>query len=139
MLPCGCHDEMKSCFAHQEDSVRLICYACPGELQIPQETLYKKNVLLMRGRFRPFTLLHNDMLQGESWPTNHNPVSHDASITQVSALLTKFGPRVATHLGNCRPSGTFSCHHSWYIKAWNRGPLQIMLAAMGEEECHMQV
>ncbi|CAL5223766.1 g6330 [Coccomyxa viridis] len=35
-----------------------------GELQIPQETLYKKNVLLMRGRFRPFTLLHNDMLQG---------------------------------------------------------------------------
>ena len=37
---------------------------CAGELQIPQETLYKKNVLLMRGRFRPFTLLHNDMLQG---------------------------------------------------------------------------
>ena len=39
---------------------------CAGELQIPQETLYKKNVLLMRGRFRPFTLLHNDMLQGEA-------------------------------------------------------------------------
>ncbi len=39
---------------------------CVGELQIPQETLYKKNVLLMRGRFRPFTLLHNDMLQGEA-------------------------------------------------------------------------
>ena len=37
---------------------------CAGGLQIPQETLYKKNVLLMRGRFRPFTLLHNDMLQG---------------------------------------------------------------------------
>lgn len=37
---------------------------CTGELQIPQETLYKKNVLLVRGRFRPFTLLHNDMLQG---------------------------------------------------------------------------
>ena len=35
-----------------------------GELQIPQETLYKKNVLVVRGRFRPFTLLHNDMLQG---------------------------------------------------------------------------
>ncbi|KAK9815358.1 hypothetical protein WJX72_002256 [[Myrmecia] bisecta] len=35
-----------------------------GELQIPQETLYKKNVLLVRGRFRPFTLLHNDMLIG---------------------------------------------------------------------------
>ena len=43
----------------------LICTVCAGELQIPQETLYKKNVLLMRGRFRPFTLLHNDMLQGE--------------------------------------------------------------------------
>ena len=36
----------------------------PGGLQIPQETLYKKNVLLVRGRFRPFTLLHNDMLLG---------------------------------------------------------------------------
>ena len=35
-----------------------------GTLQIPQETLYKKNVLITRGRFRPFTLLHNDMLQG---------------------------------------------------------------------------
>ena len=45
-------------------STRLMCDVCTGELQIPQETLYKKNVLLMRGRFRPFTLLHNDMLQG---------------------------------------------------------------------------
>lgn len=33
-------------------------------MQIPQETLYKKNVLVVRGRFRPFTLLHNDMLLG---------------------------------------------------------------------------
>ena len=31
-------------------------------MQIPQEALYKKNVLVVRGRFRPFTLLHNDML-----------------------------------------------------------------------------
>ena len=44
---------------------RAACTICAGELQIPQETLYKKNVLLMRGRFRPFTLLHNDMLQGK--------------------------------------------------------------------------
>jgi hypothetical protein len=36
----------------------------PGELLIPHDTLYKKNVLLVRGRFRPFTLLHNDMLVG---------------------------------------------------------------------------
>lgn len=35
-----------------------------GELQIPQEALYKKNVLLVRGRFNPFTNLHNDMLLG---------------------------------------------------------------------------
>ena len=35
-----------------------------GALQIPQEALYKKNVLITRGRFRPFTLLHNDMLMG---------------------------------------------------------------------------
>jgi len=33
-------------------------------MQIPQEMLYKKNVLVVRGRFRPFTLLHNDMLLG---------------------------------------------------------------------------
>lgn len=26
--------------------------------------MYKKNVLITRGRFRPFTLLHNDMLVG---------------------------------------------------------------------------
>ncbi|KAL3138844.1 hypothetical protein ABBQ32_005677 [Trebouxia sp. C0010 RCD-2024] len=35
-----------------------------GKLEIPQEALYKKNVLITRGRFRPFTLLHNDMLMG---------------------------------------------------------------------------
>lgn len=49
-----------------------------GEPMIPQEILYKKNVLMLRGRFRyallleytisvffrPFTLLHNDMLMG---------------------------------------------------------------------------
>jgi hypothetical protein len=35
-----------------------------GSMLIPQETLYKKNVMMVRGRFRPFTLLHNDMLQG---------------------------------------------------------------------------
>lgn len=35
-----------------------------GRLLIPQEHLYKQNVLLLRGRFRPFTLLHNDMLMG---------------------------------------------------------------------------
>ena len=35
-----------------------------GRLQIPQEALRKKNVLITRGRFRPFTLLHNDMLMG---------------------------------------------------------------------------
>ena len=46
------------------DALTVYMCLCAGELQIPQETLYKKNVLLMRGRFRPFTLLHNDMLQG---------------------------------------------------------------------------
>ena len=38
--------------------------ACAGKLLIPQEHLYKQNVLLLRGQFRPFTLLHNDMLMG---------------------------------------------------------------------------
>ncbi len=40
------------------------CQHAAGNLQIPQEALYKKNVLITRGRFRPFTLLHNDMLIG---------------------------------------------------------------------------
>ncbi|KAK9811197.1 hypothetical protein WJX73_009463 [Symbiochloris irregularis] len=35
-----------------------------GAPRIPMEVLYKKNVLLTRGRFRPFTSLHNDMLMG---------------------------------------------------------------------------
>lgn len=33
-----------------------------GTLLVPHEALYKKNVLAVRGRFRPFTNLHNDML-----------------------------------------------------------------------------
>ena len=40
------------------------CLPPAGRLQIPQEALRKKNVLITRGRFRPFTLLHNDMLMG---------------------------------------------------------------------------
>jgi len=35
-----------------------------GNPMIPQDSLYKMNVLLLRGRFKPFTLLHNDMLMG---------------------------------------------------------------------------
>lgn len=32
--------------------------------KVPAASRYKKNVMMVRGRFRPFTLLHNDMLQG---------------------------------------------------------------------------
>ena len=49
--------------ARGADGLAGACFGA-GTLQIPQETLYKKNVLITRGRFRPFTLLHNDMLQG---------------------------------------------------------------------------
>lgn len=50
-----------------------MCMLCSsGELQIPQETLYKKNVLVVRGRFRPYTLLHNDMLQGARAPDHYS-------------------------------------------------------------------
>ena len=44
------------------NGTQLLVHA--GKLEIPQEALYKKNVLITRGRFRPFTLLHNDMLMG---------------------------------------------------------------------------
>ncbi|CAD7696943.1 unnamed protein product [Ostreobium quekettii] len=39
-------------------------FAGSGKPMIPQEALRKMNVLLLRGRFKPFTLLHNDMLVG---------------------------------------------------------------------------
>ena len=40
-------------------------WGCPaGTPQIPMEAFRKKNVLLTRGRFQPFTSLHNDMLAG---------------------------------------------------------------------------
>ena len=68
LAPMYWKDMMLQCrrvlLAWQGGNVKLTRTVCAGELQIPQETLYKKNVLLMRGRFRPFTLLHNDMLQG---------------------------------------------------------------------------
>ena len=57
---------------------------CAGELQIPQETLYKKNVLLMRGRFRPFTLLHNDMLQGTQQKPSMMPLKAACDLTCMS-------------------------------------------------------
>ena len=70
--PAGIQPLSAACPWHHEriNTVGLIdapynyMHVLAGGLQIPQETLYKKNVLLMRGRFRPFTLLHNDMLQG---------------------------------------------------------------------------
>jgi hypothetical protein len=34
-----------------------------GSVLQPSETLYKKNVLVMSGRFRPFTKVHQDMLE----------------------------------------------------------------------------
>lgn len=46
------------------NSLTRLSPSCAGKLEIPQEALYKKNVLITRGRFRPFTLLHNDMLMG---------------------------------------------------------------------------
>lgn len=60
----------------------------PGGLQIPQETLYKKNVMLVRGRFRPFTLLHNDMLMGTPTPLAPDPACHGRhEPTEVHLLL----------------------------------------------------
>uniref|UniRef100_A0A7S3XDH2 Nicotinate-nucleotide adenylyltransferase n=1 Tax=Picocystis salinarum TaxID=88271 RepID=A0A7S3XDH2_9CHLO len=35
-----------------------------GEVVIPSEVMRKKNVLVQRGRFRPFTNIHNDMIVG---------------------------------------------------------------------------
>ena len=55
-----------------------------GNLQIPQEALYKKNVLITRGRFRPFTLLHNDMLIGAASQFFCDPNGSLGSVDQVT-------------------------------------------------------
>lgn len=55
-----------------------------GNLQIPQEALYKKNVLITRGRFRPFTLLHNDMLIGAASQFFCDPNGSLSSVDQFT-------------------------------------------------------
>eukprot|EP00873_Tetraselmis_striata_P037691 jgi/Tetstr1/457955/TSEL_044468.t1 len=39
-----------------------VMFDSKGRPNVAQNTLYKKNIMLLRGRFRPFTKLHNDML-----------------------------------------------------------------------------
>lgn len=42
---------------------RAIIFNPEGEVCVPAELLYKKNVLVTRGNFKPFTLLNQDMMQ----------------------------------------------------------------------------
>lgn len=65
----------------------------PGELQIPHEALYKKHVLLMRGRFNPFTMLHNDMLVNAA---QHFFCSPEQGLAPGGAV-----PRVTDSLDEC--------------------------------------
>jgi hypothetical protein len=58
---------------------------CRAELRLSAFCRYKKNVMMVRGRFRPFTLLHNDMLQGAAAQFFCEPEG-DVSVDNVRTL-----------------------------------------------------
>lgn len=73
-------------FIGLQQFLKVFCFSPTGKLLIPQEELYKKNVLLVRGRFRPFTLLHNDMLMGAAQQFFCGP--GETSIQEPSTSVT---------------------------------------------------
>ncbi|SUO94966.1 nicotinate-nucleotide adenylyltransferase [Suttonella ornithocola] len=42
---------------------RAVMFNPEGEVRVPAELLYKKNVLVTRGNFKPYTLLNEDMME----------------------------------------------------------------------------
>jgi len=64
-----------------------IMFSPEGEVQVPSELLYKKNILLIRGTFTPVTKVHQDMIScGQQ---QFHEIEHiDAKKTLVIAELT---------------------------------------------------
>jgi len=64
-----------------------ILFNAEGEVQVPSELLYKKNILVIRGAFTPLTKVHIDMT--ECGKQHFNEIEHiDANKTLVIAELT---------------------------------------------------
>ena len=67
---------------------RAIMFKPDGQIAIPAEMLYKKNVLTIRGSFRPVTRLNVDMIeQGFEAFKKHEGVSNDNSIVLAEISL----------------------------------------------------
>ena len=67
---------------------RAIMFNQHGQVTIPSEMLYKKNVLTIRGTFRPVTRLNVDMIeQGLKFFTELDGVSEDNSIALAEISL----------------------------------------------------
>lgn len=111
-----------------------------GKLLIPQEHLYKQNVLLIRGQFRPFTLLHNDMLMGaaqqffcgpdetsimeaETGHSDHSAVFDECVYREDSTVLLELTTRSMMEVGfalKARSSNTIGkvemADTSWWVR-----------------------
>ena len=57
-----------------------------GQVQQPSEALYKKHVVLLRGRFRPFTKVHSDMYRTALKQFEKEPDVDEARIQPVFEL-----------------------------------------------------
>jgi hypothetical protein len=67
---------------------RAIMFKPDGNVIIPAEMLYKKNVLTIRGTFRPITLLNEDMInQGMKFFTQMEGVTRENSIALAEISL----------------------------------------------------
>ncbi len=67
---------------------RAIMFKPDGNVIIPAEMLYKKNVLTIRGTFRPITLLNEDMInQGMKFFTQMDGVTRENSIALAEISL----------------------------------------------------
>lgn len=67
---------------------RGIMFNAQGEVQVPSELLYKKNVLVMRGAFKPFTLLNEDMLEQGKREFFNNYTGVEEKNTAILAEIT---------------------------------------------------
>ena len=69
---------------------RAIMFNPEGKVCVPAELLYKKNILVIRGNFKPFTLLHQDMFeQGMREFAQLPDVSADNTIRLAEITINK--------------------------------------------------
>nr|WKN36606.1 TonB-dependent receptor [Tunicatimonas sp. TK19036] len=65
---------------------RATMFDADGTVLQPQEALYKKNILILRGRFRPVTLVNMDMLRVGLEAFMHDEQMEEDSIVRISEL-----------------------------------------------------